>query len=201
MNDPMAGLESRSFDFPARSSGTTATVLDALRARAVPYGPVANIPGGTSRRFILGAFARQIAADKPGTVKLYGSHMDLINGQQPIGRTSTLAEMQSTGCTARGRSTTPPAPTIRWSSSAAARSPGYRSGSRRYRVAPSRHPMAQLGAAPGPSRPRRAHPRARLRADAGVMAVRSSAGPAPRAAGSAQLQLRCQILDRLAVPL
>jgi HK97 family phage prohead protease len=44
-------------------------------------------------RFLPGAFAKQVAAaDQLARVKLYASHQDRLNGQQPIGRTSILSE-------------------------------------------------------------------------------------------------------------
>lgn len=83
-------LETRSFEFSLelRDSGDGRTLI----GRAVPYGETANIPQG-QERFIFGAFARQIAAAKPGTIKLYGSHSDRLSGQQPIGKTTSLSEM------------------------------------------------------------------------------------------------------------
>ena len=192
MNDPMAGLESRSFDFllQLRDDGDGRT----LYGRAVPYGPVANIPGGTER-FVLGAFARQIAADKPGTVKLYGSHMDRINGQQPIGRTSTLAEMVdglhgswSLYNTTRANDSLE----LVRSGEVTGLSIGFKA-----------LPGGTVKAPDGTLERRQAHldhvvlTHEPAYADAGVMAVRSSTHPA---AGYRRAQLRHQaILDRLAV--
>ena len=84
------GLATRSFDFllQLRDDGDGRTLI----GRAVPYGPTANIPGGRER-FVLGAFARQIAANKPGAVKMYASHADRLAGNQPIGKTSSMSEM------------------------------------------------------------------------------------------------------------
>ena len=85
-----AVLETRTFEFSLelRDAGNGRTLI----GRAVPYGETANVPKGTER-FVFGAFARQIAAQKPGTVKLYGSHSDRMTGQNHIGRTTSLTEM------------------------------------------------------------------------------------------------------------
>ena len=87
---PADALETRSFDFllELRDDGDGRTLM----GRAVPYGEAARIPGG-SERFVLGAFARQIAANKPGTVKIYASHGDRLTGEQPVGKTTSLSEM------------------------------------------------------------------------------------------------------------
>jgi HK97 family phage prohead protease len=80
----------RSYDLAIelRSDGDGRTLL----GRAVPYGQTAAIPGGTER-FMLGAFAKQIASGAVGSVKLYESHSSRLSGAQPIGKTGSLAEM------------------------------------------------------------------------------------------------------------
>jgi HK97 family phage prohead protease len=90
---PEPVLECRSFDVVVhlRADGDGRTLV----GRAVPYGTSAALPGGGSERFLPGAFARQIAAaDQLARVKLYASHTDRLNGQQPIGRTAILSEHQ-----------------------------------------------------------------------------------------------------------
>jgi HK97 family phage prohead protease len=85
-------VECRSFDVVVhlRADGDGRTLV----GRAVPYGVAAGLPGGGSERFVAGAFSRQIAAgaDQIQRVKLYASHTDRLNGQQPIGRTAILSE-------------------------------------------------------------------------------------------------------------
>ena len=85
------GLQVRRFDLAIelRAEGDGRTLI----GRAVPYGVAAQIPGGLER-FIMGAFARQIAGEHVGAVKLYDSHQARLDGQQPIGKTASLQERQ-----------------------------------------------------------------------------------------------------------
>jgi HK97 family phage prohead protease len=87
---PPAALELRSFVFPVeyRSDGNGRTLL----GRAVPYGEVAEIPGGGRERFVSGAFARQIASGAAGRVKIFESHHARLEGAAPIGKTASLDE-------------------------------------------------------------------------------------------------------------
>jgi HK97 family phage prohead protease len=84
------GVLMRTFDLALelRSDGDGRTLL----GRAVPYGQTADI-GGATERFVMGAFARQIAGNQVGAVKLYESHTSRLSGAQPIGKTAALAEM------------------------------------------------------------------------------------------------------------
>jgi HK97 family phage prohead protease len=84
------GLELRSFTFPLefRSDGAGRTLL----GRAVPYGQVADLPGGVRERFVSGAFARQIASGNVARVKLFESHHARLEGAAPIGKTAALDE-------------------------------------------------------------------------------------------------------------
>jgi HK97 family phage prohead protease len=89
--DPEPAMEWRDFAVVVhmRADGDGRTLV----GRAVPYGVAAALPGGGLERFLPGAFARQVAAvDQLARVKLYASHTDRLNGQQPIGRTSILSE-------------------------------------------------------------------------------------------------------------
>jgi len=81
------------FELELRADGDGRTLI----GRAVPYGPTADIPGGTER-FVSGAFARQIAAgpDALQRVKLFGSHTERLSGQFGVGKTVALSE-QSDG--------------------------------------------------------------------------------------------------------
>lgn len=85
------GMQTRSFDMVIhlRADGDGRTLI----GRAVPYGTTATIPGG-QERFILGAFARQIAGEQVGAVKLFDSHSARLDGHQPIGKTAVLQERQ-----------------------------------------------------------------------------------------------------------
>jgi HK97 family phage prohead protease len=80
----------RAFDLvlELRAEGDGRTLL----GRAVPYGQTADI-GGATERFVMGAFARQIAGNQVGAVKLYESHTSRLSGAQPIGKTLALREM------------------------------------------------------------------------------------------------------------
>jgi HK97 family phage prohead protease len=87
-----AALEVRSFSVPLavqfRSDGVGRTLL----GRAVPYGEVAELPGGVHERFVQGAFARQVASGQSGQVKLFESHHARLEGASPIGKTGGLSE-------------------------------------------------------------------------------------------------------------
>jgi HK97 family phage prohead protease len=87
---PEDALCVRSFDLvlEVRDEGDGRTLL----GRAVPYGQTADI-GGATERFVMGAFARQIAGNQVGAVKLYESHSSRLSGAQPIGKTLALREM------------------------------------------------------------------------------------------------------------
>jgi HK97 family phage prohead protease len=65
-----------------------------LIGRAVPYGETINLKDGTRESFAYGAFRDQIAAGQVGQVKLFDSHAARLGGQQPIGKTASLAETQ-----------------------------------------------------------------------------------------------------------
>jgi HK97 family phage prohead protease len=86
-----AGLQTRAFEvaLELRADGDGRTVL----GRAVPYGQTAQIAGGTER-FVMGAFARQIAGgpDAIQVVKMHSSHSSRLAGEFPVGKTVHLAE-------------------------------------------------------------------------------------------------------------
>jgi uncharacterized protein len=66
-----------------------------LVGRAVPYGETTTVTerGRTyQERFVLGAFARQIAGAHPGAVKIFESHRARLDGAAPIGKTAALVE-------------------------------------------------------------------------------------------------------------
>jgi HK97 family phage prohead protease len=85
------GLQTRDFQVMVelRSDGDGRTVL----GRAVPYGQTVEIPGGRER-FVMGAFARQIAGGNVGAVKMHSSHSSRLAGEFPVGKTVHLAEQQ-----------------------------------------------------------------------------------------------------------
>jgi HK97 family phage prohead protease len=89
---PNREILTRTFDveLEIRESGDGRTLV----GRAVPYGETINLKDGTREQFAPGAFAEQIAAGQVGQVKLFDSHGARSNGQQPIGKTATLAETQ-----------------------------------------------------------------------------------------------------------
>jgi HK97 family phage prohead protease len=88
--DAPAALELRTFVFPVqcRASGNGRTLI----GRAVPYGEVAELPGGLHERFVAGAFARQIASGQTAQVKIFESHHARLEGSPPIGKTAGLEE-------------------------------------------------------------------------------------------------------------
>lgn len=83
------GLQTRTFELALelRSDGDGRTLV----GRAVPYGETAATPAG-KERFVLGAFARQIAAAQLGAVKLYDHHQDRLDHRHPVGKTVSLQE-------------------------------------------------------------------------------------------------------------
>jgi HK97 family phage prohead protease len=91
------GMQYRTYEvaMELRADGDGRTVL----GRAVPYGQTAEINGGRAReRFMMGAFARQIASgrDTIQRVKLHTSHNGRLAGDlaTQVGRTVHLAEQQ-----------------------------------------------------------------------------------------------------------
>jgi HK97 family phage prohead protease len=90
--EPPPGIETRSYEVTVelRAEGDGRTLV----GRAVPYGQTAQVGGGTER-FVHGAFAKQIAGgpDVFQRVKLYDSHQARMSGEQPIGKTASLAEL------------------------------------------------------------------------------------------------------------
>lgn len=84
-------LQLRSFEVPIAFRADPVTGRTLL-GRAVPYGQVAEVPGGIRERFVLGAFARQIASGNVGRVKIFESHHARMNGANPIGKTGDLDE-------------------------------------------------------------------------------------------------------------
>jgi HK97 family phage prohead protease len=88
------GLEVRSFavELELRGGINGRTLV----GRAVPYGKVVEIPGGRER-FVMGAFAHQIASGQVGQVHLYASHRRRLDGELPLARTSALEE-RADGC-------------------------------------------------------------------------------------------------------
>jgi HK97 family phage prohead protease len=83
------GWQSRAYTvvLELRSDGDGRTV----HGRAVPYDQTAAVAGG-KERFVMGAFARQIAAGNVGAVKLHSSHSSRLAGEFPVGKTVHLAE-------------------------------------------------------------------------------------------------------------
>jgi HK97 family phage prohead protease len=83
------GDQFRAFTFPIEpvAGGDGRTLL----GRAVPYGVTAEV-GPFKERFVLGAFAKQIASGTVGRVKVYESHQARLAGAPPIGKTSELHE-------------------------------------------------------------------------------------------------------------
>ena len=84
------GVQTRQFELmlELRAEGDGRTVI----GRAVPYGQTAQIGGGKTERFVMGAFARQIGGGQLHTVKLHGSHNQRVQGEFPIGKTVHLQE-------------------------------------------------------------------------------------------------------------
>ena len=84
------GVLTRTYDLAleVRADGDGRTVI----GRAVPYGEVADIGGGKSERFVLGAFANQIRGGQLHTIRLHGSHTQRMSGDFPIGKTVSLSE-------------------------------------------------------------------------------------------------------------
>jgi HK97 family phage prohead protease len=84
------GDQFRSFPVPVelRSEGSGGRTL---LGRAVPYGVNAEV-GSFQERFVLGAFAKQIASGNIGRVKVFESHQARLSGAPPIGKTSELVE-------------------------------------------------------------------------------------------------------------
>lgn len=83
------GDQFRSFAYSLelRSSSDGRTLI----GRAVPYGVTTEV-GSFRERFIMGAFAKQIASGNVGRAKIYESHHARLEGDQPIGKTAELAE-------------------------------------------------------------------------------------------------------------
>ena len=90
--DPPGAILARTFEveLEIRDTGDGRTLV----GRAVPYGETINLKDGTREQFAPGAFATQVSAgpDQWQRVKLFDSHQARSNGQQPIGKTSSLAE-------------------------------------------------------------------------------------------------------------
>jgi HK97 family phage prohead protease len=91
----LMGMQYRSFDLAVvevRSDGDGRTLV----GRAVPYGQTIDIGGHNRERFVLGAFARQIAAARGGGgfggVKLYNSHHAREIHELASGKTVDLSE-------------------------------------------------------------------------------------------------------------
>jgi HK97 family phage prohead protease len=86
---PAEAMQTRTYDLALelRADGDGRTLL----GRAVPYDQTAEIPGG-KERFVLGAFARQIAGGNVGAVKMHSSHTSRLAGEFPVGKTVSLAE-------------------------------------------------------------------------------------------------------------
>jgi HK97 family phage prohead protease len=82
-------VQTRTFDMALelRADGDGRT----LHGRAVPYDQTAALGNGTRERFVMGAFARQIAAGQLGQVKLHATH-EQRTSDLPIGKTVHLAE-------------------------------------------------------------------------------------------------------------
>jgi len=87
---PVREVLTRSFavELEIRDSGDGRTLV----GRAVPYGETINLKDGTREQFAYGAFGDQIRSGQIGQVKLFDSHAARSSGQQPIGKTATLAE-------------------------------------------------------------------------------------------------------------
>ena len=83
------GLQERTFNLimELRSSGDGRTLF----GRAVPYGVTADV-GRFRERFVPGVFSRQVGSGQVAQVKLFDAHMDRMDGQHPIGKTTRLAE-------------------------------------------------------------------------------------------------------------
>lgn len=83
------GMQERTFELimELRSSGDGRTLF----GRAVPYGVIADI-GKFRERFQPGVFSRQVGSGQVGQVKLYDAHTIRLDGQHPIGRTTSLRE-------------------------------------------------------------------------------------------------------------
>jgi HK97 family phage prohead protease len=91
--DEFMGLQTRSFELvlELRSDGDGRTLV----GRAVPYNQTISIDKGRAQeRFVMGAFQRQIDSGHVGPIKLYDSHQARINGEQPVGKTEHLSELQ-----------------------------------------------------------------------------------------------------------
>jgi HK97 family phage prohead protease len=87
--DDALGLQERTFELimELRSGGDGRTLF----GRAVPYGVIADV-GRFRERFMPGVFSRQVGAGQVHTVKLFDAHSDRLDGQHPIGRTTSLRE-------------------------------------------------------------------------------------------------------------
>jgi HK97 family phage prohead protease len=89
---PELGVQTRTFELELelRDEGNGRTMI----GRAVPYGQTADIGGGKTERFVMGAFSRQIASGQLQAVKLHTSHTQRQSGELPIGKTLSLTEQQ-----------------------------------------------------------------------------------------------------------
>ena len=91
-DSPPGGIELRSFDVPIAFRADPASGGRTLYGRAVPYGLVAELPGGIRERFVFGAFAAQVGSGNSARVKIFESHHARLDGQAPIGKTGGLEE-------------------------------------------------------------------------------------------------------------
>jgi HK97 family phage prohead protease len=83
------GFQTRTFELimELRSSADGRTLF----GRAVPYGVTADV-GKFKERFVPGVFSRQVGSGQVAQVKLFDAHIDRMDGQHPIGKTTRLAE-------------------------------------------------------------------------------------------------------------